>query len=117
MSLGENQKQRILYHLCYPGLTIVSGSTNYNSVINDRLTDITSDIQDIVEEILECLEEAETELKNAKKCLKLAKVDDVTINTDHLSNLKYEYRRLQKKLSYTLDIPVYCGGNSVRICV
>lgn len=117
MALADDQKQRILYHLCLPALSIVENSTHYNSIYNDRLSDIDSTIQTIVEEILECIEEAETALKDAKKCLKVQSVDGITINTDHLKNLKYEYHRLAKKLACTLDLPMGNRGSMVGICV
>ena len=115
MALSEDQKQKILYHLNIPALSIVSGSTHYNSIVNDRLVDITNEIQDIVEKILEDIQCAEDELASAKKCLKVAAIGDIRMNTDHLHNLKFEYKRLRNKLSDTLDISMKRGGSTIGV--
>ena len=104
MALSDEIKCKVMYHLSRPVLTIVEGSTNYNSVVNDRLDTLPSFAEEKVEDILADLEEAEQALKDAKKCLKLQQVDDITFNVNHLENLRFEYNRLVKKLSCTVDI-------------
>ena len=111
MALDTESKNKILLHLCHAPTSIVVGHRNFNSIIRDRLEDITDEISDLVEENLTCVCEANDAIKKAVKCLKVSSVADVTMNKDHVQDSKDEYRRLVKQLSCLVDIPKCRSGN------
>lgn len=106
MALSNDSKLRVLYHLCYPATSITTGNVNFNSVIRDRLEIDNASISDQIENTILELDEAEKDIREAKKCLKVESVTDVKMNKDHIENCKKEYKRLQKKLSCSIDIPL-----------
>jgi len=119
MALNTEQKNKILVHLCYQPTNIVEGHRFFLSRVRDRLINLTDEICDLVDGQIEKLDTAEECLEKAVKCLKVSKVADVVMNKDHIENSRREYRRLQKKLSCTLDLPI-CkarGSSGVNIVV
>ena len=49
MALTDKQKHDVVFKLGWSGLTIVTGSTQYNSVVNDRLTNLNAEIERVIE--------------------------------------------------------------------
>ncbi len=115
MALSGEVKLRVLYHLCYPATTLTVGNVNFHSVVRDRLDISDALICNEIEAIVDCLDEADLDIKAAKKCLKVEKVADITMNKDNIRNCKNEYARLTKKLSCSLDIPSRNCNSSVRV--
>lgn len=115
MALSSDSKLKVLYHLCYPATSLTAGNTNFNSVIRDRLSIEDQAICDQIDKTIEELDEAESCIREAKKCLKVESVDGIKMNKDHIRNSIAEYRRLIKKLSCSIDIP--SKGNCISIGV
>jgi hypothetical protein len=113
--LATDEKNRVLYHLNWPSSSIVENNTLYNSIIDDRLSDISNDGTDNVLRLLEELEKAEQEYQKSLSCLKVEQADGIRMNLDHRYNIRSEYRRLQKKLSSLLSIPINNQGSGVVI--
>lgn len=108
MALSAKQKARTIYYLGWPGLTIVSGSTHFNSVVNDRLnaSDSNSEIERLVKELLTKLEACDNALEDAKCRLTASQVDSLKMNPDEIRQLKKERSRMVRELSDHLDIPI-----------
>jgi len=115
MALGKEEQYRVLYHLCWPSTTIDEGTTQFNSIIRDRLEEPSNNSVDNIERLLKELECVEEELVKTKTCLKVAQAGDVKMNLDHRQNLNSEYNRLVRKLSCLLGIPKCGGGANGRI--
>lgn len=115
MALTDKQKHRVIYYLGWSGLTLVEDSTQFNSVVRDRLGTIAKPLNDyiesIVKEILDCLEAVDEKLKEAQCRLSASQVDNITMNKDEILMLKKERRRYIKELSDHLDIPVVKSGS------
>jgi len=108
MALTAKQKARTIYYLGWPGLTIVTDSTHFNSVVNDRLnvTDTEAEISRLVKELLTRLEGCDEKLDKAKCRLSAVKVDNLELNPDEIRMLKKERMRYVRELSDHLDIPI-----------
>lgn len=117
MALSSDSKLKVLYHLCYPATSLTVGNTNYNSVINDRLSIEDQAICDQIDNTIAELDEAEACIREAKKCLKVESVDGIKMNKDHIRNAMTEYKRIIKKLSCSIDIPAKgcCISIGVRV--
>jgi HAMP domain-containing protein len=118
VALSTKQKHRTIYYLGWPGLTLVSGSTHYNSVVNDRLANLNDEIEKLVKEILERLENLDKSLDEAKCRLTASKVDNIELNKDEIYHLKKERMRQIRELSDHLDIPIMkTHGNTSTVIV
>ena len=118
MALSLEQKNEILFLLCYPAKTIIVGSNLYNSVIADRLEDLDSATQDRVEALLSEINDVRTKLTGLQDQGKLRRVGDIEFNVDSNDRtVKSEYRRLLKELSCYLDIPMRGKSNMVSVCL
>ena len=110
MALSDKDKQKIVYYLGWSGLTLVEDSTQFNSVVNDRLGTIAKPLNSIIEkqarDLLDCLEKVDSQLKEALCRLSASKVDNITLNQDEIRLLKGERRRYVRELSDHLDIPI-----------
>ena len=115
MALTSPQKHRIIFYLGWSGQTIVSGSTQFNSVVNDRLSNnLNADIEKIVKEILEKLAKYDTALEAAKCRLSAKSVDKIEMNPDEIRMLRSERNRCIRELSDHLDIPIVKSGGSMH---
>lgn len=115
MALTDENKGKVLYHLNYPANSIVEGTMDYHSIIDDRLSNLPAFGETNLLAVLTKMDAIETKIEEAQSCLKIKSVDGVTFNMDHIDNLRAEYRRLQKKLSSIVDIPAKRSGG--RICL
>lgn len=108
MALTAKQKARTIFYLGWSGLTIVSGSTHFNSVVNDRLnaTDNNAEIERLVKELLELLAACDEKLEKAKCRLAAISVDNIKLNPNEIPMLKKERSRYTRELSDHLDIPM-----------
>jgi len=115
MALDQEAKQKALFHLCYPATSLIVGNVNFNSVVRDRLAITDEFVCETLENQLIELDVAHACIKKAKDCLKVIRVDDITMNENHLRNALSEYRRLQKEFSCSVDLPLLRKGGGVRI--
>lgn len=108
MALSADQKAKAIFYLGWSGLTLVSGSTQFNSVVNDRLNDADDGgpIESKSRELLERLEGYDECLEEAKCRLSASKVDNITLNKDEIRQILKERKRVVRELSDHLDIPI-----------
>lgn len=98
----------------------MSGSSQYNSVVNDRLTGASesTEISNQVIELLDCLEGIDEKLKKAQCRLAAKSVDKITMNADEIRWLRSERRRVIRELSDLLDVPIEkSSGRNVAVLV
>lgn len=116
MALTDKEKHRAVYFLGWSGLTIVEDSTQYNSVVVDRLGTVAKplnlDIERIVKGLLECLESIDERLKEALCRLTASQIDTITTNPDEIRMLRSERKRNIRLLSDHLDIPITASGGA-----
>lgn len=119
MALTSKQKHKVVFYLGWSGLTLVSGSSQYNSVVNDRLgTTLNSDIESLVKGLLERLDMLDKALEDAICRLAASSVDSITMNPREIEMLKKERMRLIRELSDHLDIPIEkSSGMNVSVIV
>ncbi len=116
MALSDKDKHKVVFYLGWSGLTIVTGSTQYNSVVNNRLAGLNVYIENTVKGLLARLETLDTRLDEAACRLSASEVDGITLNPDEILKLKSERKRLIRELSDHLDIPIEkSGGMNVGI--
>lgn len=117
MALTDKQKHSVIFYLGWSGLTLVEDSTQFNSVVRDRLGTIAKPlnayIEQRVKDLLECLEDLDERLKEAQCRLSASQVDNITMNKDEIMMLKKERRRYIKELADHLDIPIVKSNSSV----
>lgn len=115
MALTSQQKHKVIFYLGWSGQTIVAGSTQYNSVVNDRLTNnLNADIEKLVKTLLEKLEKYDAALEAAKCRLSAKSVDKIEMNPDEIRMLRSERKRCIRELSDHLDIPIVKSGGSMH---
>jgi len=119
VALSTKNKHKVIFYLGWSGLTIVDGSTQYNSVVVDRLgPSLTTDIESIVKGLLERLETFDKCLDEAKCRLAASSVDNIDMNPREVEMLKKERMRLIRELSDHLAIPVTrSGSGSISVVV
>ena len=110
MALTDKQKHDVVFKLGWSGLTIVTGSTQYNSVVNDRLTNLNAEIERIVIGLLERIESLDAKLEAASCRLSASEIQDIVLNPEEIRMLRSERRRLIRQLSDHLDIPIESSG-------
>ena len=115
MALSAQEKAKVVFYLGWSGLTIVTGSTQFNSVVNDRLNDSSDDgpIESRTRELLERLEGYDECLDEAKCRLSASKVQDITMNKDEIAQILKERKRVIRELSDHLDIPIVKSNSSM----
>lgn len=111
MALSDKDKHKVIYYLGWSGQTIVSGSTQYNSVVNNRLSNnLNTYIENLVKGLLTRLESLDEKLEEALCRLSASTVDGITLNPDEILKLKRERKRYIRELSDHLDIPITKSG-------
>lgn len=110
MALSDKDKHRVIFYLGWSGLTLVSGSTQYNSVVNDRLTGLNTYIENLVKGLLERLETLDKRLDEAACRLSAKEVDGIVLNDEEICKLRSERKRLIRELSDHLDIEITKSG-------
>lgn len=119
MALSLEQKHKVIFYLGWSGLTIVAASTQFNSVVNDRLNAaaVDAEISRITTGLLFRLDACDVQLEEAKCRLSASKIDSITLNKDEIFRLNNERRRLIRELSDHLDIPMQKSGGRVSSIV
>lgn len=118
MALSERQKHKIIYYLGWSGLTIVENSTQYNTVVNNRLDNTNAEIERIVKGLLERLEAIDEQLDQANCRLSASRVDGVEMNPREIEMLRKQRKKWICELSDHLAIPITrsCGANKTVVC-
>lgn len=110
MALSDKDKHRVIFYLGWSGLTLVAGSSQFNSVVNDRVSVVNVQIENLTKGILARLEKLDTALEAAQCRLSASEVDGIVLNEDEIYKLRSERKRLIRELSDHLDIPIEKSG-------
>ena len=106
MALSSKEKHEIIFHLGWSAQTLIEGSTQFNSVVNDRVSFNNTDLERIARNLLKCINQVDEQLKDAQCRVSTSKVDNVTMNPEEIKWLRSEKKRLVRELSDHLDIPI-----------
>jgi|SRR5210317_2017028 hypothetical protein len=118
MALSTEQKHDVVFYLGYAGSVLLPDSTNYNSIINDRLNETNQIIEDQVDSLLTQISDSREKLLALQGQGKLKQVGDIVFNTDNNERtLKMDYNRLLKELSSLLDIPLRKKSRMGNVCL
>lgn len=105
--LSAEQKHDIVFYLGYAGSVLIPESTNYNSIINDRLNETNQIMEDQIDTLLSQISDGREKLLALQSQGKLKQVGDIVFNTDNNDRtLKNDHKRLLKELSSLLNIPL-----------
>lgn len=114
--LSDKDKHKVIFYLGWSGLTIVSGSSQFNSVVNDRVSVSNVQIEGLVKGMLARLDTLDAALEAAICRLSASEVDGIVLNEDEIRKLKSERMRYIRELSDHLDIPIEkSGGINVAV--
>lgn len=118
MAFSSEDKHKIIFALCHSGNVLNPSSTLYNSVINDRLNDLSSFTEEQALGLVSKIERIKSSLENSPTKNNVKRIGDIELDTDMgISLLKKEYKRLTDELSKLLDIPNRCSVGSSVGCV
>ena len=107
MALADEDKQKIVFLLGYPGKVLIVGSTHFHSIVTKRLENLNSFIEDQVDDLLTSIDATRTKLEESKSKGNVRRIGDIELDTNlSVSVINQEYRRLLKELSRLLDIPL-----------
>lgn len=120
MALSADDKIRVALALCYPGTITTVGNVNYNSIFNDRVSNIPSFLETRVVSLLEKIDEADAKLESSPTKANVKRIDEIEFDTGMSFDLiRKEARRLRNELASALDLTNNCGGGSgmcVSVC-
>ncbi len=113
MALSEEDKFKVIFSLCHTGGVIIEGNTNFNSIINDRLSIDNSYVEDQALALVEKINNLKGQLETGTKKDAVTQVGDIHFDTKVTRSSKTkELSRLLKELSNLLDIPNRCKVGS-----
>ena len=117
MALTDKEKHNVTFYLGWPGLTLVTGSTHYNSVVNNRLgASLNSYIENLAKGLLSRLEKVDEQIEEARCRLSAESVDNIHMNKQELAMLRKERLKFIRELADLLDIPILrSGGGMVAV--
>jgi hypothetical protein len=115
--LNDKEKTDVIYYLGYPGKVLIPTSTHYQNTINDRLNNLTADIEARVRELLRKLAKVDKQLEEAACRFSTLQVDDIRINPEERRLLSLERKRLLRELSSLIDIPQISGSSDSMFSV
>lgn len=118
MALSTSTKLKIVTNLGWPAKTLVVSSTHYNSMIADRLNNLTPEIETLVNAKLTLVETLNSKLTSSLGKAGLKRIGDIEFfeNGQAFIDLKNEKNRYLNELSDLLDIKkVKSGGVNVSV--
>jgi hypothetical protein len=117
MAFTSQQMQDIIYYLGWPGKTILSGSTHYNSVIYSRLINLNADIENQALVLVERIKEIDGVLRKSIHRASTMKLQDIELNPEERLILRRERTKILGELSDLLDIDIQKSGGSGNIAL
>jgi len=118
MALSDSKKMKIVTLLGWPAKTLISTSTHYNTLIVDRLTNLSTEAESLVSAYLRDIAASDDKLDKSIKRAGFKKISDIEFNTGELSLLRGERKKLIRELGDLLDIAyVRKGGVNVGVVV
>ncbi len=105
--LSAQEKHTLIRLLGWPGRTLDSTSTAYNTIVTDRATNMTGEMEADVRGLLERIQELDEKLEKALCRAAVKEVDGVTLNSEQeIMLLRRERRRLLMELAELTEIPL-----------
>lgn len=117
MALTQLEKVRAMRYLGWPAKTVISGTTHYNNIINNRFDGLDSSSETVFREVMSRLECIDERLAKARARLAAAKVGDIELNENEVRELRSERIREIRELSDLVDIAVIKQGTSTAVVV
>lgn len=119
MALSNRDKVKIVTDLGYPAKSVYPDSILYINWVDDRLTNLETEIEVCVRDLMRRLSDMDKKLEKAVCRAGISKVDNITFKSkdEELRALRSERRRILKELAMTLDIPLQFGGSMGSVCV
>ncbi len=118
MALTDSKKMKIVTLLGWPAKTLISSSTHYNTMIVDRLTNLTPEAESLVKGFLSDISAADEKLDKAIKRVGFKRISDIEFNNQEMGALRGERKRLIKEMGELLDIAcVKRGGVNIGVSI
>jgi hypothetical protein len=120
MALTDSKKMKIVTLLGYPAKTLIVSSTSYNSLVADRLNNLTPEAELLIKSNITQIEGIETRLTSSLGKAGLARIGDIEFfeGGQAFTDLKTERKRLLRELSDMVDIQsMRSGGVNVGVIV
>jgi hypothetical protein len=119
MALSSQEKHDVVRVLGWSGATIVEGSKDFNTVVNDRLDGLSSESELSARALLTRLANLDIKLEKALCRVSTVRIGDIELNPDELRHLRKERIRIIRELSQVTAIAFVGAGssNTVNICL
>jgi len=117
MAFTDIQKMKIVTYLGWPAKTLIESSTHYNTLITDRLENLTPEAEKLAKDYLVRIDETEDKLSGSINRAGIKRVGDIEFFGTQMDHLRGERRRLLRELAELLSIPfIKKGGTMVGVC-
>ena len=113
MALTDTQKTDVIFHMGWPGKTLLEGSTDYSKIISDRLDGLTDEMEALIGKLLGKIKKIDDKLMEALDRFSTKRVDDIELNPRERELLRAERRRYLNQLSELTDVPLQASGGVV----
>ena len=114
--LSSEDKHRIVFALGYTGGVLDSSSVNYNSIVNDRLNNLSQYTEERAVSLVTKIEGVKDHLESNMSKNNVKQIDDIVLDTKLGDDLtKKELKRLLRELAQVLDIPNKATFSSVCV--
>lgn len=110
MALTSAEKSEILFYLGWPGNTLDSTTTNYNSIVYDRITNLTEDTETLVRRVLAKIKKIDDKLMEAIDRFSTEEIDDIKLNPRERNLLRAEKKNYIQEISKLIDVPSMANG-------
>lgn len=118
MAFSSEDKHRIIFSLCYAGSVLDQNSVLYNSIINDRLNNLSMYVEEQALKLVDKIENLKSAIEVGYKKDNVKRIGDIELEVGMSTRLmNKELKRLLSELSKLLDIPSQCSFGNVNGCV
>lgn len=116
MAFTLEDKNKIIFHLGHPAKTLDINSLEFNTIINSRFENLSTDAEDLILSLVADLDAIRVKIQESRCRMSTKQVGDITLNSDNEAILlRKELRRLAKELSRLINIAYVGPGNSARV--
>lgn len=106
MALSTENKYRVIFALGYPGEVITTTSTEFNSIVRDRLNIDNANVETRVISLLDKVDLVKIKLEKSPTNSNLKRIGDIELDTERsLLLIQKELSRLVGELSKLLNLP------------
>jgi hypothetical protein len=118
MAFSSEDKHRIIFSLCYAGSVIDPNSVLYNSIVSDRLNNLSLYTEEQALKLVDKIDSLKTAIEGGYKKDNVTRIGDIELEAGKSTDLmRKELRRLLMELSKLLDLPSQCNYGNVNGCV